>query len=200
MGFKIKIVPKKHYPARVIGKDAKALEYRARTLKRIKHALEVTEKKELKKIKIRLKNVLAKSLSNKKKYKNFKNAGDHLASLIATTKIQEERPAFSDTTLSTIMGVSGKLLPKDVQEAFNVFKAKIAQSCLKSQQKKHEMKSTGKLVGSEIQILQTALDPQLYAPIQDILSKLREKGLINKKGRPQKYHTITQESDRHIVQ
>jgi group II intron reverse transcriptase/maturase len=208
LGFLLKKTPKHFNP--VISQKLKGKEKTARTLKRLKHESLATERRELKKIKKNLKTVIAKSLKkNQSKDKQLSSEIiDNISQLVQKERLSElsfDKPFFSDTTLKTIMYTNKSDIPKEVLDTFNAFKQAIESNLETANNEINDAKTKGKFIdesGKEQKVVtkQNDLPIQIYAPTDLIIQRLKIKGILSKKGKPQAFNPMLSETDPTILQ
>lgn len=198
LGINIIQIPKIHLPHIVEG--GKSLEYKARILKRTRHAATVREQKELKKFKSEFKTILAKATSEQKK-KAIPGHHSDAAKNLAMLCIENQTTAFSDSTLLTIMNRNKEIFSPNLKSAYENFLDELNRETNLILNKKHTMKSTGihPDTGNRISIKKVDLPLQLYAPVKKIQERLKHRGMIGPKGRPIAVLAIQNESDEKIV-
>ena len=206
LGFFLKKVPKHFNP--VISQKLKGKEKRARVLKRLKHELVMAEQRELKKIKNNLKRVITKSLSKNQKYKNIDNdLINKVSQIVAQERLTNpffEKPFFSDSTIKTIMFANRSDIPQNILEIFSSFQTAIDSEFKTVSSEIHLAKTKGKFTdesGNEqkVSTKQVDLPVQIYAPTDIIKQRLKEKGIVSKKGKPLAFNPIIKESDKTII-
>jgi hypothetical protein len=206
LGFFLKKVPKHLNP--VISQKLKGKEKRARVLKRLKHELVMAEQRELKKIKNNLKRAIVKSLSKNQKYKNVDS---DLINKVSQIVVQErsanpffEKPFFSDSTIRTIMFANKSDIPQDILEKFTSLQTVIDSNFKTVNSEIHLAKTKGKFtdeMGNEQKVTtkQVDLPIQIYAPTDIIKQRLKERGIVSKKGKSLAFNPILKESYKTII-
>ena len=206
LGFFFKKAPKHLNP--VISQKLKGKEKRARVLKRLKHELAMAEQRELKKIKNNLKRVIKKSLSKNQKYKNIdSDLINKVSQIVAQERLTTpffEKPFFSDSTIRTIMYANKSDIPQDILEIFSSLQTAIDSQFKTVNSEIHLAKTKGKFTdesGNEqkVSTKQVDLPIQIYAPTDNIKQRLKEKGIVSKKGKPLAFNPILKESDKTII-
>lgn len=206
LGFLLKKTPKHLNP--VISKNLKGKEKRARVLKRLRHELMMSEQRELKKNKDNLKRAILKSLSKNQKYKNV---GSNLLNKVSQIVAQEksanpffEKPFFSDSTLRSIMFADKSDIPEDVLNNFTSLQKSIDSNLETIRSEIHLAKTQGKFTdesGQEQKVVTQQVDLliQIYAPTDNIKQRLKDRGVISKKGKPVAFNYMIGESDETII-
>ena len=206
LGFLLKKTPKHLNP--VISQNLKGKEKRARVLKRLKHELVMAEQRELKKIKNNLKNVLAKSPSKNQKYKNIdSNLINKISQIVGKEGFINpylEKPFFSDSTLRTIMFANKSSIPRDILNSFTSFQKAVDSNLNTTNSEIHLAKVRGKFIdesGKERKVIKKQVDLpiQIYAPTDRIKKRLKNRGVISKKGKPIAFNLMVGESDETIL-
>ena len=204
LGFLLKKTPKHLNP--IISQKLKGKEKTARTLKRLKHESLAAGKRELKKIKKNLKTVIAKSLKkNQSKDKQLSSEiVDNISQLVKKERLSElsfDKPFFSDMTVKTIMHTNKSDIPKEVLDTFNAFKQAI-ESNLETVNNEITKSKFVNESGKEQKVVtrQNNLPIQIYAPTDLIKQRLKTRGIITKKGKPQAFNPMLNETDSTILQ
>lgn len=198
LGINIIQIPKTNLPHIVEG--GKSLEYKSRILKRMRHAVNVKEQKELKVFKNMLKNTLAKAASEQRRKGLPQHQSDVVKNLVLLCS-ENRTSALSDSTLFTIMNKDKEIFSADLKKAYDNFLKELNREANDTFEQKHNMKNTGihPETGKRIAIKKVDLPLQLYAPIKIIQGKLRTRGMIGSKGRPIAVLPIQNESDETII-
>jgi group II intron reverse transcriptase/maturase len=206
LGFFLKKTLKHLNP--VISQNLKGKEKRARVLKRLKHELVMAEQRELKKIKNNLKRAIAKSLSKNQQYKNVDsdliNKVSQIVAQERSTNSFFEKPFFSDSTVRTMMFANKSDIPQDILEKFTSLQEAIDSNFKIVNSEIHLAKTQGKFtdeLGKEQKVVtkQVDLPIQIYAPTARIKQRLKNRGIISKKGKPLAFNPIIRESDKTII-
>ena len=206
LGFFLKKTPKHLNP--VISQNLKGKEKRARVLKRLKHELVMAEQRELKKIKNNLKRVIAKSLSKNQQYKNVdSDLINKVSQIVAKERLTNpffEKPFFSDSTIRTMMFANKSDIPQDILEKFTSLQEAIDSNFKIVNSEIHLAKTQGKFTdesGQEQKVVtkQVDLPIQIYAPTDRIKQRLKDRGIISRKGKPLAFNPIIRESDKTII-
>ena len=207
LGFLLKKTPKYLNP--VISQKLKGKEKRARVLKRLKHECIQAEQRELKKIKSNLKAAIARSLSKKYSSKEYtNNIIDNIAHIIQKERLKnlyfKDRSFFSDSILKTIMYANKSDIPKEVLDSFKTFNQSVSSNLESVNKEISDAKTKGKFIdesGQENKVItrQTDLLIQIYAPSEIIKQRLKIKGILSKKGKPQALNSMIRETDSTIL-
>jgi len=206
LGFLLKKTPKHLNP--VISKNLKGKEKRARVLKRLKHELMMSEQRELKKNKNNLKRAILKSLSKNQKYKNVdSDLLNKVSQIVAQEKSANpffEKSFFSDSILRSIMFADKSDIPEDVLNNFTSLQKSIDSNLEAIRSEIHLAKTRGKFIdesGQEQKVVtqQVDLPIQIYAPTDTIKQRLKDRGVISKKGKPIAFNYMIGESDETII-
>lgn len=206
LGFLLKKMPKYLNP--VISQKLKGKEKRARVLKRLKHECFQAEQRELKKIKSHLKIAIAKSLSKKYSSKGYtNNIINNIAQIIQKERSKnlyfKNKTFFSESTLKTILYANKFDIPKKILNSFYAFNQTVKTNLECVNKEISNAKIKWKFINesrqeNKIITKQTDLLIQIYAPSEIIKQKLKTKGIISKKGKPQALNFMIQETDSNI--
>jgi group II intron reverse transcriptase/maturase len=206
LGFFLKKTPKHLNP--IISQNLKGKEKRARVLKRLKHEFVMAEQRELKKIKNNLKRVISKSLLKNQKYKNIDS---DLINKVSQIVVQErstnpffEKPFFNNSTIRTIMFANKSDIPKNVLDSFTSLQEAVVSSLETVNAEIHLAKTKGKFIDEsdkeqKVITKQVDLPIQIYAPTDKIKQRLKNRGIISRKGKPLAFNPIVRESDKTIL-
>lgn len=121
------------------------------------------------------------------------------STLVKGTKTDQDKAAFSDCVIESIITMSRDIIPERVYQAFKNLKEAIQEQVEVDQKDLHIAKTQGTLQGNKIEIRKNSLPLQIFAPTKEIIQRLKARGLVTKKGKPRSFSAILQEDDRQIV-
>lgn len=182
----------------------KELEYKAKTLKKIRNCIKTNEEKVLKLYKKELKKTLVIAMHEQKKKGALLKKTEvirNLVTILANTRSNITRKIFRDFTLKTLINIDPKVFSLTLIKAYHRFLSELNNESEEILDKRHAMKSTGINTNTKKKVVITKINLpiQIYAPIKEIQNKLRKKGMICKQGKPKVVYSLQNQTDKKIM-